>query len=125
MANFSYTDFYIRYPGHPSFSDTDLIEDDIVRVIVMKVEMLLFTSKGEVIGDPNFGADLDRLLFETKVSADYVKKNIVEQLVTYIPELNGIEYSLDVQFTQNPENYSDMMFIDFKVRDVEINAYFS
>ncbi len=125
MANFNYVDFYIRYPGHPTFSPLDIIEDEVVRVIVMKVEMILFTDKGESIADPNFGADLNTFLHETRVSADFVKRQLVEQLTTYVPELNGIEYSIDVQFSENPESYSDIMFIDFKIRDIEINAYFS
>ncbi len=123
--NFNYTDFYVRYKGHPTFSDLDIIEDEVVRIIVMKVEMILFTDKNEVIGDPSFGADLNTFLHETRVSADFVKRQIIEQLTTYVPELNGIEYTLDVQFSENPENYSDIMFIDFKIRDIEINAYFS
>jgi len=125
MANSDYNDFYIRYKGHPTFSPYELIEDELVRVIVMKVEMILFTDKGEVIGQPNFGADLNTFLHETKVSADFVKRQIIEQLTIYVPELTTVEYSLEVQFMENPESYSDMMFIDFKVRDTEINAYFA
>lgn len=125
MASFDYNDFYIRYKGHPTYNNLEIIEDELVRVIVMKVEMILFTDKGEVLGQPDFGADLNKFLHETKVSADFVKKQIVEQLTIYVPELTTVEYSLDVQFTENPESYSDMMFIDFKVRDTEINAYFA
>jgi len=125
MANFNYTDFYIRYQGHPTYNSTEIIEDEIVRVVVMKVETILFTNKGDVFGDPNFGADLEKLLHETRVSADFVKKQIVEQIVAYIPEISDLTYTLDVFFQQDPENYQDIMFIDFKIRDVEINAYFA
>ena len=90
-----------------------------------KVETILFTNKGDVFGDPNFGADLEKLLHETRVSADFVKKQIVEQIVAYIPEISDLTYTLDVFFQQDPENYQDIMFIDFKIRDVEINAYFA
>ena len=124
MANRDFTDFYIKYPGHPSFNDSNLIEDEIVRVIVQKYETILFTNKGEVLGDPNFGGDLERLLHKTRVSSRYVEKNLNEQISEYIPELNGISYELNISFEQNPNNYSDIMFIDFKLKDVEVNAYF-
>lgn len=124
MANRDFTDFYIKYPGHPSFNDSNLIEDEIVRVIVQKYESILFTNKGEVLGDPNFGGDLERLLHKTKVSSRYVEKNLNDQIAQYIPELNGIPYELNVSFEPNPNNYSDIMFIDFKLKDVEVNAYF-
>jgi len=124
MANFDFTDFYIKYHGHPSFDDTELIEDEIVKVIVQKYEMILFTNKGEILGNPNFGGDLEVLLHKTKVSARYVEKNLHEQIGEYIPELMGVTYDLAVSFSQNPNNYSDIMFIDFKIRDYEVNAYF-
>jgi len=124
MANRDFTDFYIKYPGHPSFNNSELIQDEIVRVIVQKYEMILFTNKGELLGNPNFGGDLDRLLHKTKVSSKYVERNLNEQIAQYIPELNGIPYELNVSFEPNPNNYSDIMFIDFKLKDVEVNAYF-
>ena len=125
MAVFDFSDFYIRYPGHPLFTDKQLIQDDIVLVIVQKVEMILFTNKGELLGDYEFGSDLQRLLFETKVSADFVKKEIVEQFIRYIPELDNIAYSLDVSFSEHPTEYYDMLFVDFQIRDYEVNAYFA
>ena len=125
MAVFDFSDFYIRYPGHPSFTDLQLIQDDVVLVIVQKVEMILFTNKGELLGDPDFGADLQRLLFETKVSADFVKTEIVNQFNQYIPELSSISYDLDVTFSEHPVEYYDMLFIDFKIREHEVNAYFA
>ena len=125
MAVFDFSDFYIRYKGHPLFTDKQLIQDDIVLVIVQKVEMILFSSKGELLGDYDFGSDLQRLLFETKVSADFVKKEIVEQFMRYIPELDSIAYSLDVSFSEHPTEYYDMLFVDFQIRDYEVNAYFA
>ena len=45
---FNFTDFYIEYPGHPRFRDLQIIEDDVVRIILQKWEMILFTNKGEL-----------------------------------------------------------------------------
>lgn len=124
MANFDFTDFYIKYQGHPTYDDSQLIQDEIVRVIVQKYEMILFTNKGEVLGEPNFGGDIEKLLHQTRVSSNYVEKNLNQQIAKYIPELTGITYKLNVRFTPNPDNYSDMMFIDFKIKDYEVNSYF-
>lgn len=125
MANFDFSDFYIQYPGHPKFNNTEVIEDEIIRVIIQKYEMILFTNQGEVLGDPNFGGDLERLLHETNVSASYVERQLNEQIRMYIPEIVGTYYQLDVSFSQNPESYSDIMFIDFKIKQYEVNSYFS
>jgi hypothetical protein len=58
----SFTDFYIKFPGHPKFNDAEIIQDEIIKVIIQKIEMILFTNRGELLGDPNFGGDLLRYL---------------------------------------------------------------
>lgn len=123
-TTFDFTDFYIKYSTHPSYNDAQLIQDEIVRVIVQKYEMILFTNPGDLFGDPDFGGDLLRLLHKTKVSSRYVERRLNEQIIKYIPELNGITYDLNIRFEQNPNSYSDIMFIDFKIKEYEVNAFF-
>ena len=122
MAAVDFTDFYILYKDHPRYVPKELIEDEIINVIIQKYEMVLFTNKGEVLGDPNFGANLPELLFQTKVSDTYVKDVINEQIATYIPELLSTNYTLNVVFVQDPENYQDIMFVNLKVADYDIYA---
>ena len=125
MAEFDFRDFYIGYEGHPRFTINKIITDDIIRVIVQKYEMILFTNKGELFGDPNFGCDLTKLLYETKISAEAVKSTIIVQINTYISELQGTNYTLEVTFQQDPENYQDVLQIDFQLADYEVYALIS
>ena len=120
MANFNFTDFYIGYPGHPRFRDPGVIEDDIIRVIIQKYEMILFTNKGEVFGDLDFGANLEELLFETKLSAEAIEGMINTQIGKYISELSGTNYTLTVSFFEDPERYQDYMEILLNIRDYEV-----
>ena len=125
MAEFDFRDFYIGYEGHPRYTINKIITDDINRVIVQKYEMILFTNKGELFGDPNFGCDLTKLLYETKISAEAVKSTIIVQINTYISELQGTNYTLEVTFQQDPENYQDVMIVDFTLSDYEVKAIVS
>lgn len=118
--NFNFTDFYIGYPGHPRFRDPGVIEDDIIRVIIQKYEMLLFTNKGEVFGDLNFGMDLEELLFETKLSAESIEAMINSQISEYISEVANTNYTLTVSFFEDPERYQDYMEILFSIKDYEV-----
>lgn len=118
-----YRDFYIEYPGHPRYTSSKLIEDDLIRVIVQKYEMIIFTNKGDVLGEPDFGADLEKLLHETKVSSKYVEKDIIDQIMKYIPEIFSIDFKLNVVFTQDPQRHQDIMFINFQISDYEVFAY--
>jgi hypothetical protein len=120
--NFNFIDFYICYPGHPMFKNTELIEDDVVKVIVQKYEMIIFTNKGEVLGEPNFGADLTLLLHETKLSAESVEGDIRAQIADYIPEIDSIGYDLSVEFFDDPERHQEYMVVSFTINDYEIFA---
>jgi hypothetical protein len=118
--SFNFTDFYIGYPGHPRFRDPGVIEDDVIRVIIQKYEMILFTNKGEVFGDLDFGGNLEEILFETKLSADTIEGMLNTQISKYISELSGTNYSLTVSFFEDPERYQDYMEIFFQIKDYEV-----
>lgn len=122
MSNFNFIDFYIGYPGHPRFRNAEIIEDEVVRVIIQKYEMVLFTNKGELLGDPNFGANLTALLHETRVSAEAVEAEIRAQISDYISELDTIDYELRVEFFADPERYQEYMVINFTVSGFDIVA---
>jgi hypothetical protein len=122
MASFDYKDFYIGYPGHPRFTSPKLIEDDIVRVIIQKYEMILFTNKGELFGDPDFGGDLPNLLHQTRLSSESIKLDLNSQILKYIPEIKDINYTLDVEILPNPNKYEEYMVIYFTIAGYEVYA---
>lgn len=122
MAAFDFTDFYVLYRGHPRYRNGEVIESEVVDVIVQKYEVMLFTNRGEVLGAPDFGANLLELLYQTKVSAMTVKDRIEEQIQDYIPELFQTNYSLEVVFVQDPENFQDIMFVNLRFADRDVYA---
>lgn len=124
MSDISYKDHYIGFRGHPKFIVNKIIEDDPIRVIVQKYEMLIFTNKGELLGDPDFGCDLQKLLFETRVSSEAVVSIIAEQIEQYIPEIAGINYDLDAVFYEG-EKFQEILVVEFKLTDVEVSAVIS
>lgn len=123
MAATDLRDFYIKYEEHPRFTVSKIIEDEAVEIMINKIEMILFTNKGEVLGDSNFGADLYFFLHKTKVAAETVESIIGDQFKKYIPELNNFAYTLKV--TILPGTFQDVLFIDINVNGVEINAIFN
>lgn len=122
MQSYDFRDFYIRYPGHPDYQANVLVQDDIISDILQKYEMLLFTNQGEVMGDPNFGANLEEILYETSVDSKVVEQSIRSQISEYISELDSMNYQLSVVFTQDPYNFQDMMLIYFQLADYEVYA---
>ena len=116
-------DFYIRYQGHPLYKDGEIITDDVINVIVNKVEMVLFTNKGDFIGDVSFGTNLSTYLWSTSVSADYIQNVIQEQFDQYIPELKNYNTTLNVQLMEG--TLADILVVNITINDVNVQAIFS
>jgi phage baseplate assembly protein W len=119
---FDFSDFYIIYPGHPRFNDIQIIEDDVIRVIIQKWELMIFTNKGELFCNPEFGGDLPKYLHETRLSAETIESELRAQVREYITELESINYTLQVNFYEDPERYQEYMEINFQIADYEVYA---
>jgi hypothetical protein len=120
--NVNFIDFYIGYPGHPRFRSPEFIEDDVVRVIVQKYEMIIFSNKGDILGEPNLGSNLVELLHETRLSSESIQGEIMAQIADYIPEIDNITYELLVEFYDDPERHQEYMEISFTIAGYEIYA---
>lgn len=121
----NWVDFYNKFEGHPKYRSSVLIEDEKIGVIIQKIEMLVFSNKGDLWGEPDFGLDLERYLYETRVSASFVERQIRNGISDYVTELNDIGYDLTVSFMQNGERHEDIMLIDFVIDKYELNLFFS
>ncbi len=120
MAAIDYRDFYIKYPQHNKYNSEAFFTETKTDMIVNKIEMLLFTRKGDFIADPNFGCDLEFYLWQTRVSATKIEDIIREQINLYIPELNDIGYNLTVSIMQG--QIRDVLVIDIVLNDQTIQA---
>jgi hypothetical protein len=74
---------------------------------------LLLTYKGERILNPEFGADLPRLLFEPLNEELYLKiqNQIISSVSTYIPEIT----ILNIGITPNTDSNSINIKLDYKL----------
>lgn len=122
MALKDVKDLVIRYPGHPKYEPGRIIEDDEIEVIVQKLEMILFTNKGEVLGNLDIGANLEYYLWQTRVTTGNLKNKVEEQIQTYIPELIAIGYSFDVQLFEG--TLRDILYLNFVIKGYNIDFIF-
>lgn len=117
-----YNDMCIRWEGHPKFDSDKIIEDEAIEVLVQKLEMILYTNKGDVFGDNNIGCNLTYFLWTTNVSTDDMKDIIDEQIELYIPELKSIGYSLNLELFEG--EIRDIMFINFVINGQYVEFVF-
>jgi len=112
-------DLNIRYVGHPKYNEDRVIEDRTIEFIVQKLEMVLFTNKGEVLSDPDFGANLEHYLWTTNVPIERIRAEIKSQIDTHIPELNTIDYTLELELFEG--TVRDILFINIVIKETEVN----
>lgn len=112
-------DLYIRGSSHPSYEEDRIIEDELVNVVVQKLEMIIFSNKGDLYGDQYFGSDLEYYLWSTKVPTSEIKKVMTDQINRYIPELNILGYDLNIDIYEG--EIRDIMYLRWKIKGYNIN----
>ena len=109
-----FKDLYIKYDGHPRFHSERIVEDDVVEVIVQKLEMILFSNKSSLYGEPNMGCNLEYFLWETKVPVADMRTLVVDQINNYVPELAQIGYDFTINLYEG--DYRDILYLNFVIK---------
>lgn len=123
MPNVDLRDFYILTESHPKYNEYKLTENDPMRFVIQKLENLLMSNKGDVLGDPEYGCDLQYFLWKTGVPTETVKRVIYEQVNKYIPELFNFNFSASVDMYEG--TVRDIMYINITVQESNVNFVLS
>lgn len=115
-----FREFYIISPNNSRYSPDSIIVDDATQVIIQKIEMILFTNKGDYMADIKLGCSLEFFLWQTKVSAQYITGLIDEQFRMYIPEIYTRNFSLEASIMEG--ELSDILLVDIKIDEYKIQA---
>ena len=117
-------DLTIRWDGHTKYVKNKVIEDDLIEVIVQKLEMVLFTNSDEIYGQDGYfvGADLEYYLWETKIGTDILKGKISQQINTYIPEMNLIGYDINLKIFEG--DVRDILEINIIIKGFNLEFAF-
>lgn len=84
-------------------------------VCIGQIKMILLTNKGEVLGDPKFGLNLDELIFSLDLSEDSLKERINDHLRIYVPLFSQLGGYFDLKFYQGTNR--DIAYLDFYLPD--------
>jgi hypothetical protein len=94
-------DFYIRPESDPAHRPNQLEVYDEIESILQQVKMTLFTKKGEVLGELNFGVDVEKYLFEFSLDPFALSNEAEIQINKYVTE------SKKRNITVDPATYPD------------------
>ncbi len=89
-----------------------------LKMCIDQIQMLLFTVPGEVQGDPLYGVDLKKYLWELKFSGQDMKNYITKQINKYVLYSNIYSITVEVKLVQG--DLEDSAFIDILIDGVPV-----
>jgi hypothetical protein len=112
-------DIYLRIPTDPNYDPTQLEVDDRIANFVQYIEMILTTTKGEVFGAPDMGANLDAYLWNPAISPGVIKSDINNQIFQFAPDsCKDIPYEIDINFYNG--DIFDTMLVDITIDGTKV-----
>lgn len=106
-------ELYIKTSGDPNFNGTEVQTNDEVRQLLTQIETVLFTTKGQVLGDAGFGCSLEDYLYTLNANEYTIKNEIEQQIIKYCPLSTKYSVKVDVSFVRG--EVRDEAYIDITV----------
>ena len=107
------TEIYCRNSSDPGYNPNRLITSNALEALLTKIRMIIFTRRGEVLGVPELGLNLEERLFELNANTSQLKKAFYDQLAGFVPEA-GL-YNIEIEVNFQPGEVRDICFIDIYI----------
>jgi len=94
-------DIYARNPDDPKFIPYKMEENDTIVNLIDQLRIMFATSPGEVIAYPDFGVNLEVMLFDLEFDEREILQEIDRQYFQYISSLfPGINVEFDATVSE-------------------------
>ncbi len=103
-------DLYIRETDGDLFVPNILDVEDLLGIYLMQLEMLLYTKKTEVLGNNDFGIDLEGLIYRFKLNEYEIKRTIENEIQNFCPLAKQFNTEINVVFMKG--EIRDIAFVD-------------
>jgi hypothetical protein len=113
-------EIYFRSPTDASYKDNIIETTDVVEMLVSQLKMILLTNRGMVLGDTDFGLDLESLIFDYDVGEDDLRASIDQQLYRYCPLFFQTSGYYEVTFFEG--DFRDICVIEFYIPSIVDNT---
>ena len=89
---------YIRDHLDPKYN-SQIIENkggDLDELIA-KIKIILYTRRGQVLGVPNLGMDLENYLFNKRININDIRNQFYTQISAFVPEAQNYDVKIDIR----------------------------
>ena len=91
-------EFYVRAEGDPNYDPYKVHSESEIAQVITQIETILFTRKGDVLGDTDFGASLEDLIYTLEYNEGLVNSAIETQIQRYVPLAGKYNVVVDTKF---------------------------
>jgi len=106
-------ELYIKSLEDPNYDEDQLQIDEDIALIISQIETLVFTQKGDVMGDPEFGLNLEDYVYSFMYNDTMLQGVVQSAIERYIPLAAKIPVHTTVEFAELTEK--NMVFIDISI----------
>jgi phage baseplate assembly protein W len=108
-------EFYIKHIGDPNYQTKRVQSTGEIEQLLTQIETTLFTRKRDVLGEPNFGCNLEDLVYGLNQSEFQIRNEIESQLMNYVPLAQKYSTEVDVKFFKG--EVRDICYVDITVNN--------
>ena len=118
-------EIYIGIPNTNQYKERTIEITDDIETILQRIRMVLGTRKGIVLGDTDFGMNIEDYLFDMNFSEEKIRKEILYQIAKYVSPTVSPMYSIDVKvnFGKNTVEGYDYMVIDIYINQQKLLGF--
>lgn len=108
-------ELYIKTIGDPNFDVDQMESSEEIQLMLTQIETLIFTNKGEVIGNPDFGLNLDDYVYSFMYNDDMLQGMVSNAISQWIPLSNKYPVIVNVEYTT--ESDRNAVYIDISINN--------
>lgn len=106
-------EFYVKNIGDPKYQNDKLQQDNEISMLLTQIETLLFTRRGDVLGNPSFGMNLEDFVYSFQYNNYQIRGLVSRQISDFIPLASKYNVGVEVDFIE--ESSKHIMFLDITV----------
>ena len=112
-------EIYFRDQNDPKFRADQVEVTDDLEATIQQIMMTIFTKKGEVLGEPDFGLNLDNYLFEFDVDPIDLSRAAQDQIYGYIPETKKRRITIEPSLYPDTVSNRDILVLLIDVPEIK------
>lgn len=106
-------EFYIKNVGDPNYDPDQVHIDGEISQLITQIETILFTNRAEVLGSPDFGCNLEDMIYSLGLNEHQIKTRIDSQLQAFCPLAQKYNVESQISFIQG--NVRDIAYVDITI----------